>query len=44
MEFAGRLTSAQVSIHTPTQGVTQSTVMDNMTDEVSIHTPTQGVT
>ena len=33
-----------VSIHTPTQGVTQSTVMDGMTDEVSIHTPTQGVT
>ena len=33
-----------VSIHTPTQGVTQGTVPFDREIKVSIHTPTQGVT
>ena len=34
----------QVSIHTPTQGVTAITAYFTLTKSVSIHTPTQGVT
>ena len=34
----------QVSIHTPTQGVTQPVPALNLINDVSIHTPTQGVT
>ena len=33
-----------VSIHTPTQGVTAITAYFTLTKSVSIHTPTQGVT
>ena len=33
-----------VSIHTPTQGVTQSPIIRQNDENVSIHTPTQGVT
>ena len=33
-----------VSIHTPTQGVTDETSETDGEDKVSIHTPTQGVT
>ncbi len=36
--------SAKVSIHTPTQGVTQSITSTKLIKIVSIHTPTQGVT
>ena len=36
--------SQRVSIHTPTQGVTQGTVPYDREIKVSIHTPTQGVT
>ena len=35
---------APVSIHTPTQGVTDGTAACNASSVVSIHTPTQGVT
>ena len=34
----------QVSIHTPTQGVTLVEYLSKELKEVSIHTPTQGVT
>ena len=34
----------EVSIHTPTQGVTISRAITIGTPQVSIHTPTQGVT
>ena len=33
-----------VSIHTPTQGVTTSSISSAVKMPVSIHTPTQGVT
>ena len=33
-----------VSIHTPTQGVTKLDISNVPTENVSIHTPTQGVT
>ena len=33
-----------VSIHTPTQGVTQRAMLYAIPIQVSIHTPTQGVT
>ena len=33
-----------VSIHTPTKGVTEDLEKDVRKDEVSIHTPTKGVT
>ena len=33
-----------VSIHTPTQGVTDKRAVVALADTVSIHTPTQGVT
>ena len=33
-----------VSIHTPTQGVTQGALTEKQVQTVSIHTPTQGVT
>ena len=34
----------KVSIHTPTQGVTEFTDETDLNEDVSIHTPTQGVT
>ena len=36
--------STVVSIHTPTQGVTQGALTEKQIQTVSIHTPTQGVT
>ena len=42
-KLALRLTD-NVSIHTPTQGVTEKKRNEIIADFVSIHTPTQGVT
>ena len=39
-----RYKQIQVSIHTPTQGVTQFSINSFSYEKVSIHTPTQGVT
>ena len=36
--------NAEVSIHTPTKGVTELSVCYNARNSVSIHTPTKGVT
>ena len=33
-----------ISIHTPTQGVTEYNPVENYDRQISIHTPTQGVT
>ena len=33
-----------ISIHTPTQGVTDTNMSAKLRDYISIHTPTQGVT
>ena len=44
---SGRFTlccSMDVSIHTPTQGVTTLAAVNSRNPRVSIHTPTQGVT
>ena len=41
---AGNNTTTSVSIHTPTQGVTDQKNVNVVKNVVSIHTPTQGVT
>ena len=40
----GKIKPCNVSIHTPTQGVTMQLENSGQTPQVSIHTPTQGVT
>ena len=39
-----RISWDQISIHTPTQGVTKCGWDSLSADDISIHTPTQGVT
>ena len=35
---------SEISIHTPTQGVTDAVELGELVEVISIHTPTQGVT